>query len=120
MGEPYLNAATIASVASMSVRNAEIAEIFDRMAALLEIQGANPFRVRAYRNAARTVGDLPRSVGDMLAEEEDLSKLPGIGKDLSGKIAEIVATGHLTALKELEKEVPAGLVDLTLLPGLGA
>ncbi len=119
MGEPYLSAATIASVASMSVRNAEIAEFFDRMAALLEIQGANPFRVRAYRNAARTVGDLPRSVGDMLEEEEDLSKLPGIGKDLASKIAEIVDTGHLTALEELEKEVPGGLVDLTRLPGLG-
>ncbi len=103
----------------MSVRNAEIAEFFDRMAALLEIQGANPFRVRAYRNAARTVGDLPRSVGDMLEEEEDLSKLPGIGKDLASKIAEIVDTGHLTALEELEKEVPGGLVDLTRLPGLG-
>ncbi len=103
----------------MSVRNAEIAEIFDRMATLLEIQGANPFRVRAYRNAARTVGDLPRNVGDMLEEEEDLSKLPGIGKDLAGKIAEIVGTGHLTALEEVEREVPAGLIDLTLLPGLG-
>ncbi|MDH3726960.1 MAG: DNA polymerase/3'-5' exonuclease PolX [Myxococcales bacterium] len=103
----------------MSVRNAEIADIFDRMAALLEIQGANPFRVRAYRNAARTVGDLPRSVSDMLAEEEDLSKLPGIGKDLANKIAEIVDTGHFSALKEVEKEVPAGLVDLTQLPGLG-
>jgi DNA polymerase (family 10) len=119
MGEPYLNAATIASVAGMSVRNAEIADIFDRMAALLEIQGANPFRVRAYRNAAQTVGDLPRSVGDMLAEEEDLSTLPGIGKDLASKIAEIVDTGQLTALAEVEKEVPAGLVDLTRLPGLG-
>jgi DNA polymerase (family 10) len=103
----------------MPVRNAEIADIFDRMAVLLEIQGANPFRVRAYRNAARTVGGLARSVADMLAEEEDLSKLPDIGKDLAGKIAEIVDTGHLTALEEVQKEVPAGLVDLTRLPGLG-
>ena len=103
----------------MPVRNAEIADIFDRMGALLEIQGANPFRVRAYRNAARTVGGLPRSIADMLAEEENLSKLPGIGKDLAGKIAEIVDTGHLTALEEVEMEVPAGLVDVTRLPGLG-
>jgi DNA polymerase (family 10) len=103
----------------MPVRNAEIADIFDRMGALLEIQGANPFRVRAYRNAARTVGSLARSVADMLAEEEDLSKLPDIGKDLASKIAEIVDTGHLTALEDVEKEVPAGLVDLTRLPGLG-
>ncbi len=103
----------------MPVRNAEIAELFDRMAALLEIQGANPFRVRAYRNAARTLDASPRSVADMLAEEEDLSRLPGIGKDLAGKIAEFIDTGHLAALEELEKEVPEGLLDLTRLPGLG-
>jgi DNA polymerase/3'-5' exonuclease PolX len=103
----------------MPVRNAEIADLFDRMAALLEIQGANPFRVRAYRNAAQTLGGLPRRVADMLAEQEDLTRLPGIGKDLAGKIAELVDTGHLAALEELEKEVPAALVDLTRLPGLG-
>lgn len=104
----------------MPVHNSEIADIFDRMAILLEIQGANPFRVRAYGNAARTVGELPRSVVDLLAEGEDLSKLPGIGKDLAGKIAEIADTGRLTALTDLEKEVPGGLVDVTGLPGLGA
>ncbi len=103
----------------MPVRNAEIADLFDRMAALLEIQGANPFRVRAYRNAAQTLDSLPRSVGDMLAEEEDLSRLPGIGKDLAGKISEFIDTGHFPALEEVEKEVPVGLIDLTRLPGLG-
>jgi len=103
----------------MPVRNADIADLFDRMATLLEIQGANPFRVRAYRNAARTLDSLPRSVADMLAEEEDLSRLPGIGKDLARKITELVDTGHLSALEEVEREVPAGLVDLTRLPGLG-
>ena len=103
----------------MPVRNAEIADIFDRMAVLLEIQGANPFRVRAYDNAARTLSGLPRNVADMLAEEEDLSELPGIGKDLAAKIAEIVDRGRLTALEDLEREIPPGLVDLTRLPGLG-
>jgi DNA polymerase (family 10) len=103
----------------MSVRNAEIAETFDRMADLLEIQGANPFRVRAYRNASRTVTGLGRSLADMLAASEELSNLPNIGKDLAGKIQEIVDTGRLAALEELEKEVPAGLVELTRLPGLG-
>ncbi|UCH29299.1 MAG: DNA polymerase/3'-5' exonuclease PolX [Myxococcales bacterium] len=104
----------------MTVHNAEIAEMFDRMAILLEIQGANPFRVRAYRNAARTLGGLPRSVSDMLCEGEDLSKLPDIGKDLAGKIADIVETGQFAALRDVEREVPAGLVELTRLPGLGA
>ena len=103
----------------MSVRNAEIAEILDRMADLLEIQGANPFRVRAYRNASVTVAGLGRSLADMLAVSEDLSKLPDIGKDLAGKIREIVNTGRLAALEDLEKDVPAGLVELTRLPGLG-
>ena len=104
----------------MTIHNAEIAEMFDRMAALLEIQGANPFRVRAYRNAARTVGGLPRRVADMLADGEDLSELPDIGKDLAGKIADIVDQGRFSALQDLEKEVPGGLVELTRLPGLGA
>jgi DNA polymerase (family X) len=101
------------------IHNRDVAEIFDRMADLLEIQGANPFRVRAYRNAARTVDDLPRSVGDMIADAEDLSELPGIGKDLAGKIEEIVRTGALSALERLMREVPVGLADLTALPGLG-
>ncbi len=104
----------------MPVRNAEIADTFDEMAALLEIRGANPFRVRAYRNAARTLRGMPQSVGDLLAEGQDLSKLPDIGKDLAGKIAEIVETGHLGALDEVRREVPEGLVELTRLPGLGA
>ena len=103
----------------MPVRNAEVAEIFDRMAVLLAIQGANPFRVRAYQNAARTLRGLPRSVVDMLAEEEDLSKLSGVGKDLAAKIAEIADTGRLTILEDLEREIPPGLVDITALPGLG-
>jgi DNA polymerase (family 10) len=103
----------------MPIHNRDVAEMFDRMADLLEIQGANPFRVRAYRNAARTVGDLPRSVADMIADEEDLCELPGIGKDLAGKIEEIVRTGAFSALEELSREVPAGLADLTALPGLG-
>jgi DNA polymerase (family 10) len=89
------------------------------MAALLEIQGANPFRVRAYRNAARTIAGLPQSLADMLDEGADLSELPDIGKDLAGKIAEIVDTGRLGALEEVEREVPGGLVQLRRLPGLG-
>ena len=89
------------------------------MADVLEIQGANPFRVRAYRNASLTVAGLARSLADMLAVSEDLSKLPDIGKDLASKIREIVDTGRLAALEELEKDVPAGLVELTRLPGLG-
>jgi DNA polymerase (family 10) len=103
----------------MPIHNVEIAEAFNRLADLLEIEGANPFRVRAYRNAARTVEDLPRSAAAMLAAGEDLSELPGIGRDLAGKIAELVGTGRLTLLDEVAKRTPKTLADLATIPGLG-
>jgi len=65
----------------MPVNNRDIAEMFNKVADLLDIGGSNPFRVRAYRNAARTVEGLGQSVSDMVKNEEDLSELPGIGKD---------------------------------------
>ncbi len=70
----------------MPVRNAEVAAVFGDIADLLEIQGENPFRVRAYRNAARTLGELGRSVHSMVEQGADLDALPGIGPDLAGKI----------------------------------
>ncbi len=103
----------------MPVINAEIAGQLDKVADLLDIEGANPFRVRAYRRAARTVGELPRNVADMLAEGEDLDELPGIGKDLVDKIATIARGEHLPLLDELAREVPAGITALLTLPGLG-
>ena len=101
------------------MHNADIAALFARLGELLEIEGANPFRVRAYRNAARTVQDLPHSVESMLAQGADLSELPGIGEDLAGKIREIVETGRLHLLDEVEGRLPGGLIDLTRVPGLG-
>jgi len=103
----------------MPIRNAQIAQMMNHLADLLEIEEANPFRVRAYRNAARAINDLPHSVQSMLADGADLSQLPGIGKDLAGKIAEIVETGHLGLLETVEKQTPAALADLVALPGLG-
>ncbi|MGB8365138.1 MAG: DNA polymerase/3'-5' exonuclease PolX [Rhizomicrobium sp.] len=104
---------------AVAAHNTDIADRFERYAVLLEIDGANPFRVRAYRNAARTIENLPRDVGTIIAEGGDLDDLPGIGKDLAGKIAEISATGRFHDLEELEKRLPAALVDLTRIPGLG-
>jgi DNA polymerase (family 10) len=101
------------------VTNSDIAEILDRITELLELEGANPFRVRAYRNAARTVTGLPHSVGALLAAGEDLSELPGIGKDLAAKIVEICETGHLRFLEEIEARTPPGLAKLLGVPGLG-
>jgi len=103
----------------MPIQNADVADIFNRTANLLEIEGANPFRVRAYRNAARTVSSLGRRVAEMVAEGEDLSRLSGIGEDLAGKIAEIVATGTLAQLEDIEGRTPRDLNDLMQVPGLG-
>ena len=90
----------------MSVHNTEIAEMFSRLAELLEIQGANPFRIRAYRKAAQTIESLPHSMASMLAEGADLSELPGIGRDLAAKIQEIVETGHLSLLDQVSSQLP--------------
>ena len=103
----------------MPVHNEDIALIFEEMADLLEIEEANPFRVRAYRNAARTIRGLGKDLAEMLAKGEDLTRLPGIGKDLAAKIEEILDTGHAKALDKLHKEVPASLEALLKIPGLG-
>lgn len=103
-----------------AVANAEVARVFRELADLLEIQGANPFRVRAYRNAARTIEELPDSIA-VLARQgaARLTELPGIGEDLAGKIVELVDTGSLGAFEEARREVPRGLLELIRVRGLG-
>jgi DNA polymerase (family 10) len=103
----------------MPIHNNDVADIFNRIADLLDIEGGNPFRIRAYRGAARTLSALPRNVSEMVKKGEDLSTLPGIGKDLAGKIKEIVETGTLGQLKDLEGRTPKGLIDLMKIAGLG-
>ena len=103
----------------MPVSNAEIASLFERLADLLEVEDANPFRVRAYRNAARTIIGYPQSMVDLLAKGKDLSKLSGIGKDLADKIRTIVETGELPLLQEVQARTPAALSDLMKIEGLG-
>jgi DNA polymerase/3'-5' exonuclease PolX len=77
----------------MAVHNADIARVFDEIADLLEIQEANPFRVRAYRDAARTVENLTRDLAATVGRGKPPPRLPGIGADLAAKIGEIAATG---------------------------
>lgn len=101
------------------MENREIAAVFDKMADLLEFQGANPFRVRAYRNGSRRLQDLPDSVAGLVEAGEDLTKIDGIGKDLADKIAVLVKTGELPQLKELLAAVPVGVLTLLRIPGLG-
>lgn len=103
----------------MPIHNSDIATIFSRVADLLEIENANPFRVRAYRNAARVISGMGRSIPEMVAEDADLTELSGIGADLSKKIREIVETGSLKQLGDIEKRVPPSLADLLGIPGLG-
>jgi DNA polymerase (family 10) len=102
------------------MQNPDIARLFDEVADLLEIQDANPFRVRAYRNAARTIRDFPEPLTDVVrAGAKDLTDIAGIGDDLAEKIREIVATGELGLRQQLARKLPAGLLDLLRIPGLG-
>jgi len=94
-----------------------VAKIFNKLADLLEIEEANPFRVRAYRSAARTLASLPRHVSEM--SEKELTGLPGIGKDLAAKIREIVEKGSLSQLQALEEKTPPELNDVMKVAGLG-
>ncbi|MBN1360451.1 MAG: DNA polymerase/3'-5' exonuclease PolX [Sedimentisphaerales bacterium] len=104
----------------MPVHNNDIAAVFNQVADLLEIKGENQFRIRAYRNAARTVDGLSQSAADMIAQGKDLSELSGIGKDLAGKINKVVETGTVKLLEDLKGETPAELSDLMHVSGLGA
>jgi len=101
------------------MENIEIAQVLDELADLLEIRGSNPFRIRAYRNAVRTVKGQTRSLRQMLEEGEDLTELPAIGKDMASHIQEIVETGSLGRLDDLAREVPRSLVELVKLDGVG-
>src|SRR5213594_1427751 len=102
------------------MQNPDIARLFDEVADLLEIQDANPFRVRAYRNAARTIRDFPEPITDLVrAGTKDLTDIAGIGDDLAEKITAIVTTGELPLRKQLASKLPAGLLDLLRIPGLG-
>ena len=103
----------------MALSNSEIADIFNQMADMLEIKGENPFKVRAYRNAARTVQNLGKSLEDLAESGMDLTKLPGIGADLSEAITEILKTGKFSKLEALKKELPQGLDKLLSIEGLG-
>jgi DNA polymerase (family 10) len=97
----------------------EIAAVLEEVAALLELKGENPFKIRAYTNAARSLetfgGNLPN-----LQDEEALPKIPGIGKSIAEKIKELAATGSLKYLEELRTEFPAAILELFSIPGLGA
>ena len=103
----------------MVIRNSDIAEIFDRIADCLEIEGENPFKIRAYRNASRTICGMGTELRDLLAAGGELTGLPGIGRELAAKIGEILETGTAQALEKLKAKVPEGVIAMLRIPGLG-
>ena len=103
----------------MPIHNTDIADIFDEIADYLEIAGDNPFKIRAYRNASRTIRGLGIELRDMAANEKDFTRLPGIGKELAAKILEILETGTARALEKLRERVPGDVRQILKLPNLG-
>ena len=97
--------------------NAQIAQAFNEIAELLELKGENPFRIRAYRRAALNIEGMAQDLAAL--SEAELAALPGIGKDLAAKIRQHVATGRIDLHEELKKEIPAGLLDILHVPGVG-
>ena len=100
------------------MRNAEIASLFTEIADFLEIKGENPFRVRAYRRAAQAMEGLTEDVA-AVAAREGLQDIPGIGKDLAGKIQEYLQRGAVEYLDDLRKEIPPGVVEMMGIHGVG-
>ncbi len=100
------------------MKNVEVARLFDLMADLLEIRGDNPFRIRAYRRASQSLEGLGEDI-EVVAKEERLGEIPGIGKDLADKIGEYLQTGRMKDVDALHKEIPHGVVELMNVPGLG-
>jgi DNA polymerase (family 10) len=99
------------------MKNADIAQIFNNIADLLEIKNENPFRIRAYRKAALNIAELGKDVSSLSSEE--LLEIPGIGHDLEAKIEEYLKTGRVEAYEKLKQEVPESLIELLAIPGLG-
>lgn len=103
----------------MPVHNEEIAAAFDEIADLLSLSGENPFRIRAYRRAARSVRGQPGELAQKIAQGFDPDSLPGVGADLAGKMRELAGTGRCRMLERLRRSTPAGLRELLSLPGIG-
>ena len=97
----------------------QIAEALEEIATLLELKEENPFKIRAYQNAARSIEAFGASFID-LQNQETLEKIPGIGKAIAAKISELATTGGLKFLDELRAEFPPAILELFSISGLGA
>lgn len=101
------------------MENLDVARTLTTLADLLEIQGASPFRIRAYRNAVNTINSLSRPLTAMVKADEDLTELPGVGKSVAKHIEELLNSGRITRLEEVSAEIPVTLVELVRLDGVG-
>ena len=101
------------------ISNDDIVTLFNNMAAMLEIKGDSVFKIRAYQRAANTIDQLSWSLATAAANGEDLRKIPGIGKAISDKVQEYVATGHVAAYDRLAEELPPNVLELLEVPGMG-
>ncbi|MBI3910351.1 MAG: DNA polymerase/3'-5' exonuclease PolX [Armatimonadetes bacterium] len=100
------------------MKNQQVAQVLNEIADLLELRGENVFRVGAYREAARQIEALGEPIGE-IDQRGDLDKIPHVGASIAGKIHELLQTGHSRYLEQLQRQVPAGLVELMHVPGLG-
>ena len=103
----------------MAPTNEQIAELFENMGSLLEMKGDTIFKIRAYQRAARTIEQLSSPLAQAVENGEDLTKIPGVGKAISEKIAEFIGTGQVAAYQRLLEELPTGVLDLKDIPGIG-
>ena len=103
----------------MAIENFEIARIFSDVANLLELKGENPFRIRAYRNAARSIANWPKNLSEEVENKKMLPHIAGIGADLEEKVREICEKHTLKLYDQLTRQIPKGLVLLLTVPGLG-
>ena len=101
------------------MNNAQIAEVFENIAGLLEIKGERRFVVVSYQRAARTIDHLPSELEQMIREENDLTEIPGIGKAIAGKITQLATEGKMDFYEKLRGEFPDGILDVMRVPGVG-
>jgi len=100
------------------MKNRELADIFEKMADILEFKGENPFKVNAYRKVARVLKDLSEDVAE-IAKEGKLEGIPGVGSGIAKKIKEYLETGRIAKYEEVKEGVPAELIEMMKIPGMG-
>jgi DNA polymerase (family 10) len=103
----------------MPINNSYIADVIEEYADMLDLDGSNPFKIRAYRQAARKIRSITRELAEMVEKEEDLTQFSGIGEGIAEKIVEIASRGKLHQLEDLKNKIPSGLLEVLTLEGLG-